>query len=107
MWEIKETSPNSAFQHGHAVAGATPQPLTPNPTKFVRGILLRTPGAGDLVPNTDVVFVGRKCVTPDNNAGTGGMPLPPGSVLELPLEDASEVYVTSLSEGQDVAWLGV
>ena len=107
MWEIKETSPNSVFQHGHAVAGATPQPLTPNPTKFVRGIRLRTPGVGDPVPNTDVVFVGRKCVTPNNNAGTGGIPLTPGSVLELPLEDASGVYVVSLSEGQDVAWSGV
>jgi hypothetical protein len=107
MFEVKETSPSSEFTHGHAAVGMAPTPLTTFPATFVRGILLRTPGAGDLVPNTDIVFVGRKGVTADSNAGTGGMPMPPGSVLELPLEDPSQVYVVSLSASQDVAWLGV
>ena len=43
--------------------------------KLCRGILLRAPGAGDLVPNTDIIYIGRACVTADSNPGTGGMPL--------------------------------
>jgi hypothetical protein len=107
MWEVKETSPSGELQHGHAVVGVTPVPLTDAPAKFKRGILLRAPGPNDLTPNTDVVYVGRKCVTADSNAGTGGMPILPGSALELPVEDPSQVFVVSLSPGQDLAWMGV
>jgi hypothetical protein len=107
MWEIKETSPSRELQHGHTVVGAVEVPLTTLAATFVRGVIMRAPGAGDPVPNTDIVYVGRKGVTADSNVGTGGMPLLPGGVLELPLEDPSQIYVVSLSEGQDVAWMGV
>jgi hypothetical protein len=107
MWEIKETSPSSELQHGHTVVGLVPEPLTTMAAKFQRGVLVRTPGAGDLVPNTDIVFVGRKGVTADYNTGTGGLPLLPGSAVELPVEDPSQLYVVSLSPNQDVAWMGV
>jgi hypothetical protein len=112
MWEIKETSPNSELRHGHVatvVTGGTPvpTPLSPVSHTFVRGILIRAPGAGDPVPNVDTVWIGRKNVTPNSDAGTGGMPLPPGASIELPVEDPADVYVVSLSAGQDVAWMGV
>ena len=107
MWEVKETSPSRELRHGHTVVGAVAVPLTTIAAILTRGVLLRAPGPSDLVANTDIVFVGRKGVTADSNAGTGGMPLLPGSVLELPLEDPSEIYVVSLSEGQDIAWMGV
>jgi hypothetical protein len=107
MLETKETSPSGDLRHGHIVVGTEAVALTNLDFKFVRGILLRTPGASDLVPNTDVVYVGRRAVTADSNEGTGGMPLPPGSVIELPLEDPTQIYVVSGSEGQDLAWMGV
>jgi hypothetical protein len=107
MWEVKETSPSNELQHGHTVVGVVGAPLTTAPAKFNRGILVRTPGASDLTPNTDIVFIGRKGVTADYDPGTGGMPLPPGSVMELPLEDPSQVYVISQSPDQDLAWMGV
>jgi hypothetical protein len=35
------------------------------------------------------------------------MPILPGSAVELPVEDPSQVYAVSLSPGQDLAWMGV
>jgi hypothetical protein len=107
MFEVKETSPASNLCHGHVVVGPTPVPLTALDFKLCRGILLRAPGAGDLVPNTDIIYIGRACVTADSNPGTGGMPLLPGAVLELPLEDPSQLYAVSLSAAQDLAWMGM
>lgn len=107
MWEVRETSPAADVSHGHTVVGTTPVPLTPLSIKLFRGLLVRAPGAGDTVPNTDVVWIGRKAVTANNDAGTGGVPLPPGACIELPVDDPSHVYVVSQSAGQDVAWLGV
>jgi hypothetical protein len=107
MWEVKETSPSSALQHGHTVVGPVAVPLTPLSMKLVRGILLRAPGPNDLNPNTDVIFVGRKAVTADAAVGTGGVPLLPGSSIDLPIEDPSQIYVISQSSNQDLAWMGV
>ena len=78
MLEVKETSPVAEMQHGHTVVGETAVVLTASSFKFTRGILLRTPGPNDPVPNTDVVYVGRSGVQA-NTGGSGGMPLPPGS----------------------------
>ncbi len=107
MWDVKETSPVKDLQYGHATVGATPVPLTDLSYKFKRGIVLRTPGPADLVPNTDIVFIGKAGVTPGTNIKYDGIPMPPGSALELPVEDPSEVYASSQSEGQDLAWMGV
>jgi hypothetical protein len=109
MWEIKETSPSGDLRHGHTVVGQTPVPLSSVSVKLVRGILLRTPGPDDFTtPNVDAVYVGRKGVTADTDPNTGGMPMLPGSAIELPLEDPSEVYVvTSTATPQDIAWMGV
>ena len=57
--------------------------------------------------NTDVIFVGRKAVTADAAVGTGGVPLLPGSSIDLPIEDPSQIYVISQSSNQDLAWMGV
>ncbi len=107
MWEVKETSPSQDLKYGHVVVGTTPVPLTALTLKLVRGLLLRAPGPNDLVPNIDVIYIGKAGVTADSNAGTGGMPLLPGSVLELPVEDPSQVYAVSGSPNQDLAWMGV
>jgi hypothetical protein len=106
MFEVKETSPAKDLKHGHAVVGPTAVPVTPNRVELVRGLLLRAPGPNDLTPNTDVIYIGLKCVTPDSSA-TGGMPLLPGATMELPIDDPSLIYAVSLSENQDLAWMGV
>jgi hypothetical protein len=107
MFEIKETSPAKDLHHGHTVVGTVPVVLTNLNFVLVRGVLLRAPGASDLVPNTDIVFVGRRNVTADYDPGTGGLPLVPGAVMELPVDDPSQVYVVSGSPNQDVAWMGI
>jgi hypothetical protein len=106
MWETKETSPSRELRHGHTVVGRTPVPLTNLSFKFNRGVLVRAPGAADSVPNTDIVFIGGPNVTADTT-DTGGLPLVPGSAVEIPIEDPSLVYAVSGSESQDLAWLGV
>jgi hypothetical protein len=106
MWEVKETSPSNRLAHGHTVVGTTPVPLTTLTFKFVRGVLLRAPGPNDPVPNTDVIYVGRRSVTADS-AATGGMPLLPGHAIDLPVDDPTQVYVVSRSANQDLAWIGV
>jgi hypothetical protein len=107
MWDIKETSPSSDLQHGHTVVGTTPVSLTPVKLNFVRGIMVRSPGPDDLTPNTDVIWIGRRNVTPDQDINTGGFPLLPGAAMEIPCEDPSQVFAVSGSEGQDLAWMGV
>lgn len=107
MWDIKETSPATELKHGHTVVGLAPVPLTTLSFRFVRGVRLRTPGPGDVTPNTAVIYVGRQGVTADYDPGTGGMPLPPGSVLELAVDDPSQVFAVSTGENQDLAWMGV
>ncbi len=106
MFEVKETSPAKDLKYGHTAVGTTAVPITPNSVELVRGLLLRAPGPNDLTPNTDVVYIGHKQVTPDSSA-TGGMPLLPGSVIELPIDDPSLIFAISLTEGQDLAWMGV
>jgi len=106
MLEVKETSPASELQHGHTVVGVTQSPLSTRSYKFARGIMIRTPGVNDPVPNVDIVYVGRRGVLANNSLG-GGMPLLPGANLELPVDDPSQVYVISGTASQDVAWMGV
>jgi len=103
----KETSPARELKHGHTVVGTVAVPLTPLSLSCNRGVLVRAAGAGDPVSNTDLVWVGRKAVTAGSNVGTGGVPILPGASIVLPVDDPSLVYVVSLSEGQDVSWLGI
>ena len=105
MMDIKETSPSNELRGGHTVVGAAVKPLTALSFKFNRGMVVRAPGPSDLYPNTDTVFIGGPHVTADFS-DTGGLPLIPGSAVELPFEDPSLIYVVSPSENQDVAWLG-
>jgi hypothetical protein len=109
MLEVKETSPSHELRYGHAAVGPTAVPLTPNSIKCVRGVLVRAPGPNDLVPNTDVCFIGLKSVTCTGAVGsaTDGLPLLPGGAVELPIDDPSMVYVISNTANQDVAWMGL
>ena len=107
MIEVRETSPAGELKHGHTAVGTTAAQLTNLSFKLDRGLLVRAPGPDDPVPNTAVVWVGRKGVTADSNTGLGGMPIPPGQSLVLPVDDPSLVWAVSTAAGQDLAWMGV
>jgi hypothetical protein len=107
MQEIRETVKTEELNHGHKAVGVTAVVLTSNTNKLVKGLLIRAPGDEDPTPNTNVVWVGTKKVTADSNEGTGGMPLPPGESITLPVDDPSKVYVISDAASQEVAWTGV
>jgi hypothetical protein len=100
----KETSRH--LMHGHVTAGTTRIPLTEGSYPVNRGVLLRAPGTLEANANTAPVWVGGKRVTADASS-TGGMPIPPGQALFIPIEDTSLLYVISTAEGQDLAWMAM
>lgn len=102
----KETSPG--FNHGHKTVGTTAVKLTTLAFSCDRGVLLRCPGSSDPVPNTDPIWVGSSAtVTANINEGTGGIPIPPGEALVIPVDSPDKVWVISTAASQDVAWMGV
>lgn len=104
MTEIhKETS--SALYHGHTKVGTEVRKLLGINLRAERGVLLRTPGATDVSSNTGVVFVGARNVTANHAEGSGGMPLPPGQAVFIPIDDPSGLYVVSNKDDQDLAWM--
>lgn len=99
----KETSPD--LLHGHIVVGLVRTPLTTGKFEVFRGILLRAPGPGDPTPNTATIWVGGSRVTADSAPSTGGIPLPPGASIMVPVESTSLLYAISTIAGQDLAWI--
>ena len=45
-------------------------------------------------------------MTADGGA-TGGMPLPPGESMFLPVDDPTQIYLVSTDDNQDIAWITV
>ncbi|MEN6406094.1 MAG: hypothetical protein ABFC77_06435 [Thermoguttaceae bacterium] len=72
-----------------------------------KGVLLRTPGSVDPTPNAVCVWVGGACVTADSDGQTGGMPIPPGESLFVPIDDPSRLWVVSTDANQNVAWMAM
>ena len=114
MSSVVDIGHDGTFQepiHGHVVVTTTPCPLAVsgiNPARITRGILIRAPGLDDVGGgNTSVIHIGSSAVTADTNAGTGGMPLTPGSSIMVPCRDPSKIFVVAVGGTQDVAWLGV
>ena len=105
--ETKDTAEVKMLKHGHTVVGTTAVQLTTLDFPFVKGILVRAPGANDPVPNTAPIWVGSSAVTADSNVGTGGVPLAPGESIVLPIDDPTVAWVVSTAATQDVSWLGV
>jgi len=95
----------SELLHGHVVVGATRSQLSTIPFGAQKGILLRAPGAQDPSANTACVWVGGARVTADSTPATGGIPIPPGSALFVPIDDLSRLWVVSTAAAQDLAWM--
>jgi len=96
-----------ALYYGHQTVGLTVRQLVVRSCPCLKGVLLRTPSTTDPVPNTACVWVGDSRVTADSDEGTGGMPIPAGESLFIPINDVNQLWVVSILDGQDVAWMGM
>ncbi len=105
--ETRDTVATKELHWGHTVVGVTAVRLTSLGFEFSKGLLLRAPGADDPTPNTNFIWVGGSGVTADSDTGTGGIPIPPGDSINLPVNDPTEVYVISDAAAQEIAWMGV
>lgn len=95
----------SEFRHGHATVSTSRTQVTGVNFKTLKGVLIRAPGADDLSNgNTHVVFIGGPSVTANNDPNTGGIPLPPGNSIVIPVEDSGSLWVVSTGNAQDVSW---
>ena len=101
---VKETS--SGLQHGHTQVGTLRVALCHNFPTF-RGILIRSAGPQDPVPNTDIIWIGGARVTADTSIGTSGYPLFPGESISIPVDQTGAIYAIASSGVQDLAWMGV
>jgi len=95
-----ETSPAADLKHGHTPVGTEAIPLCHS---FItrRGVLVRADNA-----NSANVFIG---LGPNvsTNGENGGMPLPPGTSLFVPVDDPSALYLISTDTDLDVARMAV
>lgn len=96
----QETSPANDLKHGHIPVGTETVRLCHS---FItrRGVLLRADSE-----NTANVYVGNG-PNIDTGGENGGMPLPPGTSLFIPIDDPSVLYVVSTDTDQDLAWMAV
>jgi hypothetical protein len=102
----KSTVPNRVY-HGHKVVGTTVVRLVPTSNDLTTGLLIRTPGVDDPVPNTAVVWVGGSNVTADSDEATGGFPLTPGGSLVINVEHVTDLHFISTAADQEIAWIAI
>ena len=86
MFLVQETSPTKSLKIGTATVQTSPAPLTNSSVFLNRGLLLRADGN-----NSDDILIGL------NSGNT--WPLSPGGSLDLPIDDASLLYVSSNTPG--------
>lgn len=94
---------------GHVTVGQVVTQLMPEGcAKVCHGILLRCPGSADPVPNTACVWVSTNPdITCDSDPATGGVPIPPGQNISMPVQEPDQVFLRSTADGQDVAYMMV
>lgn len=100
---VEGINPNTGPAHGHTVVGTSAVQLVPQKfSETFKGVLVVADAS-----NSAVVYIGRKGVTADNDVDTGGIPLPAGTAIFLPIEDPTLLFVISTSDTQDVAWMSI
>lgn len=105
--EVVKESVNDLY-HGHVTIGTTRKRVVQMDfSGMLKGILIRAPGSGDPIANTVPVWFGGTGVTADSICETGGMPLPPGECLFVPLEQLKSLYAISTADNQDLAWMAM
>jgi hypothetical protein len=101
----KEAATNLGY--GHCPVSTTTQRLSSVSASCQKGVLIRAPGVSDPVPNTACVWVGDARVLATSDDERGGMPIPPGESLFVPIDDPYRLWVVSTANGQDVAWMAM
>lgn len=93
---------------GHVVVGTNRmRVVAPNFEGMLKGILIRAPGSGDPIPNTAPVWIGGNGVKADSSVNNGGMPIPPGEALYIPMSDLGKLWAISTAVDQDLAWMAM
>jgi len=94
--------------HGHTSIGVSRvRAIAVDLQPMYKGVLIRAPGPGDPIPNTATVWLGGIGVTADSDGSTGGMPLPPGENMFIPLARLEKLYAISTLAAQDLAWMAM
>lgn len=107
MSNVYREAANVEVQNRNVLVGTTAVKINPFEFRFVKGILLRTPGTQDPTPNIAPVWIGSSIVTADLDIETGGFALIPGSAVYLPVEFLTKLYAISTQASQYISWLGV
>lgn len=107
MTNVYRETVDIPVQTRNVIVGATAVKVNPIGFKFVKGILLRTPGTTDPSPNVAPIWIGGANVTADQAVETGGFPLVPGASLNIPSEFLDSLYAISTSATQVLTWVGV
>ena len=98
MWSIKETSNIRHLVSGQVTVGASgPTQLTCVETTINHGLLLRTP-----ISNSGVVFIGPVGVTVETGFG-----IDPGDSMELPIDNASDLYAIAATGPLSLEFMGL
>ncbi len=97
----------TALAFGHCPVGITARRLTDTPTPCQKGVLVRAPGSVDPTPNTACVWVGDSRVLASSDQQRGGMPVPPGEALFVPIDDPNRLWAVSTADNQDLAWMAI
>jgi hypothetical protein len=96
------------LHHGCTVVGASRIRLSDLEFGALKGILVRCPGTADPGGGNAVpIWIGGSGVTADQNPGTGGIPVLPGSAMFVPLDQTNLVWVVSTQANQTIAWMAV
>ena len=100
---VEGITPDTGPAHGHTEVGtAAVQLVAKTFTDTLKGVLIVSDGS-----NSAIIYIGRKGVTADNDTDTGGVPLPAGTAIFLPVEDPTRLFVISTASNQDVAWMSI
>lgn len=107
MTNLARESVDDSVRNRNLIIGTTAIEVNPKNFRFIKGALLRTPGAEDPEPNTVPIWIGSSLVTADSDTESGGFPLLPGSSIFIPSEFLSGLYAISSAANQKLAWLGL
>jgi hypothetical protein len=107
MANIEKETVDLLVQNRVVIVGMTAGLINDFKFRFIKGIVLYTPGTLDPVPNTAPIWIGNAKVTADLEIETGGFPLVPGSQITFPTEYLKDLYAVSTTADQRLLWIGV
>jgi hypothetical protein len=96
----REVAESRYLRHGRLIVGAEAIPVSDS-AKIFKGLLVRAAST-----NSGTIYVGGSSVSAADSV-TQGIPLPPGSAMEIPCDDASQVFVVADDSSQKLHWLSI